>query len=971
MSAPVMHALAGRRPCADARGAEAEVFKLRGNSRVALQRLALAAALCSLGGCSWVWDFNLPGSGPPPEPTLADLKPAEETEGPILPYEPGEEEQVPEVDLAQLEQYYREVLVVAEDPELRFEVRRRLADLQMMANEAQGAEEPGAVSYAGVIESYESLLREYPEAAGSDQLVYQMARAYDMEGRGDRAVALMEQLSEEYPESEHLAEAEFRKGEAYFAAGNYLQAELAYNRVVQTYDDNDYYANGLYMLGWSRFKQDAWPESAAAFVATLDELMPADNRLESMARGDREMAADCLRALAVMYSYQGGGDAIAAGFRQMGERPYQHLVYLALGELYLEQERYQDSASTFAGFIAEHPESPVAHEFQWQAIRVYEAGGFPEKVIEAKADYVASYSVLGPYWAAADDTQRDIMRPRLQEYVDQLARYHHELAQAGELPAARDDYFAAADYYGLYVDSFPEDETVPEKMFLMAEAREAGGDLRQAIADYQRMAYRFTNHGQAPEAAYAALLAYDRLDDLSAEEQAEQVDSQLRFAYTFAWDERAPVVLGRAAASLLAAQDYPRAVDAATDLTQWQPYPGDELVIGAWRVLGHGQFESANYAQAEHAYGQLLARLPAGDARRADAQEQLAASIYRQGEAASASGDPLLAAGHYARVIELAPTAEIRRNAQYDAATSYRAAGELDSANALLVDFRQRFPDNALSAGIGAILVENYEAQSDWQSAARELDRIHADAADPEVQRESLYLAADYYLRAGDEARAIERLRSYAHGWPQPLAPRMEAMLTLADLYGTSGETDKRQYWLNAMADAHDSAGAQATDRSRYLAASAVSELADDAYAGYTAIALVQPLEQSLRRKRDALRETVDAYERVNDYGLQEFGTRATFRLGEVYRELSSGLMDSERPAQLDALALEQYELLLEEQAFPFEEKAVAIHAANAERAWDGLYDEWIEGSFAVLGELQPARWGKRESRVEYSRGIR
>ncbi len=89
--------------------------------------------------------------------------------------------------------------------------------------------------------------------------------------------------------------------------------------------------------------------------------------------------------------------------------------------------------------------------------------------------------------------------------------------------------------------------------------------------------------------------------------------------------------------------------------------------------------------------------------------------------------------------------------------------------------------------------------------------------------------------------------------------------------------------------------------------------------------------------------------------------TAATYRLGEVYESFATDLMESERPAELDAAALEQYELLLEEQMFPFEEKAIELYKANADRAPDGVYDEWVERSFERLARLMPARYAKSE----------
>jgi hypothetical protein len=74
--------------------------------------------------------------------------------------------------------------------------------------------------------------------------------------------------------------------------------------------------------------------------------------------------------------------------------------------------------------------------------------------------------------------------------------------------------------------------------------------------------------------------------------------------------------------------------------------------------------------------------------------------------------------------------------------------------------------------------------------------------------------------------------------------------------------------------------------------------------------------------------------------------------------------MKSQRPKGLSADELEQYEVLLEEQAFPFEEKAIDIHVANVNRTQDGIYDKWVKNSLGVLGKLQPVRYAKIE-RVE------
>ncbi len=70
-------------------------------------------------------------------------------------------------------------------------------------------------------------------------------------------------------------------------------------------------------------------------------------------------------------------------------------------------------------------------------------------------------------------------------------------------------------------------------------------------------------------------------------------------------------------------------------------------------------------------------------------------------------------------------------------------------------------------------------------------------------------------------------------------------------------------------------------------------------------------------------------------------------------------------------MELEQYDVLLEEQAFPFEEQAISLHEINVRRSWDGVYDQWVQKSFEALRALVPARFDKQEMQVGYVDTIR
>src|SRR5262249_19763270 len=114
-------------------------------------------------------------------------------------------------------------------------------------------------------------------------------------------------------------------------------------------------------------------------------------------------------------------------------------------------------------------------------------------------------------------------------------------------------------------------------------------------------------------------------------------------------------------------------------------------------------------------------------------------------------------------------------------------------------------------------------------------------------------------------------------------------------------------------------------------------------------------------------------YSQALDYKVAEVTTAATFGMGELYRKLGADVLASERPKELakDADAREQYDVLLEEQAFPLEEKAIELHEINAKRTGEGIYDEWVRKSFEVLAKLKPARYAKAEVSEDHAQSLR
>ena len=121
------------------------------------------------------------------------------------------------------------------------------------------------------------------------------------------------------------------------------------------------------------------------------------------------------------------------------------------------------------------------------------------------------------------------------------------------------------------------------------------------------------------------------------------------------------------------------------------------------------------------------------------------------------------------------------------------------------------------------------------------------------------------------------------------------------------------------------------------------------------------PLGKSLKKKRAAMNKALKAYEQVAGYQVAQYTAASTHKIGQIYQILSKDLMSSQRPKGLDEDELEEYTFLLEDQALPFEDKAIGLFEINAERTKDNIYNQAVRDSINELKKLKPAQYNKSE----------
>jgi hypothetical protein len=107
---------------------------------------------------------------------------------------------------------------------------------------------------------------------------------------------------------------------------------------------------------------------------------------------------------------------------------------------------------------------------------------------------------------------------------------------------------------------------------------------------------------------------------------------------------------------------------------------------------------------------------------------------------------------------------------------------------------------------------------------------------------------------------------------------------------------------------------------------------------------------------------TIEAMGRLVAYEIAEVTAAATYYMAETYFDFSRSLAESERPSDLFPAELAEYELGLDEAAFPFEEEAISVHEENIELLQAGVFNDWTEKSLGRLAVLMPGRYAKHET---------
>jgi tetratricopeptide (TPR) repeat protein len=380
---------------------------------------------------------------------------------------------------------------------------------------------------------YEQVLREYPNYARVDEVLFALGfNLYEI-GRREQAVTRYLELLRRHPNSRFAGDTYLQLGNHYFDVANDLSRSREYFQKALRSDIPKVHSYALYKLAWCDYNSGDFEEALSKLQRVVDY---AETRGAEMVDLKNEALGDTVPIFVGL----GRSEQAIAYFGQKAPKRKFKLV-AALATQLADAGQYEASIKTFQSLISEEPNRPEAPEYQQGIIRGYEGLRRRDRVKLELRQLVELYGPGSEWWKANQsrkEVQRNAFNVTEEAMRSIVTEYHQEAQRTKQVQT----YRLARDIYEQYLRAFGsgQDENLVSDQafnirFYYAEILWALEDWAVAAAQYDAVvAFAIPNRESAREvsqegfrklAAYDAILAYDKLVKL---ERGEVAKSELK-----------------------------------------------------------------------------------------------------------------------------------------------------------------------------------------------------------------------------------------------------------------------------------------------------------------------------------------------------------------------------------------------------------------------------------------------------------
>lgn len=815
--------------------------------------------------------------------------------------------------------------------------------------EDEGVEADPIPDFHQAIEAYGTVIERFSGHSLVEDALYGLAYSYTEQGDPDRAAEEYSRLIQRYPNTRYSLEINMRLGEYFFDMGE-LDRAIGHYRKVAMAENQDYKGKALYKMGWAYYNLDEYGEAVDTFFTLLDHDLTLTGSAESL-------ADESIDIIARSYAESSGTPGLVRRLSSRPHDPRSEAILFRLADLYKERSFYPEAIGTYRTYVKLFPTGKELPTVLARMDESYYLRGNTLAALELRESYP---EVVGPgsiwYRGAPDEKKAEILKWIL-ENLKASAERRRARYQAGgtenELVTGLEDL---SMYSRLSTGSLP-----CQVMHLKGLTQADLMHYPDAARTLNSLAERSECLELAPQAALRSMdfqiEVYEETGELDVDLLGSTVAVLQKVGAQNPSTPKAVLAMGEILVNL---GRHPEARTYFSRLIR--DYPSSEESVRARFVMGRTFFQEDDFKQAAAWFRESWRKSP-GTENGMEARRLHIYSLFKYAEELSRQKESTLAAQRFEAIYRNFPDTDVSQVSLYNAGQLYRKMGLEMKATDLFEELALTYEESDLASEALLLSVHILEALGNPVRAADDSLAL-AKLSKGEDRLKALVKSADLYSSGKAFRKAAAVREMVIREFPEPVEQRSTQLLLLGkdqEAAGMREEAGKSYEKVIGLADEHPDSPLLAENAAR-----GQLRIAEESYQRYIRVKIAPPVEESVVVKRELLQEVIRNFVTAGSYRIAGVSTASNYFIGSALEQFKDGILLSPRPETLSPEELEEYELILQEMAYPFEEKALEAYRVNVERVVElGILDPWIEKSYQRLAELAPWAYN-REEKIAY-----
>ena len=827
--------------------------------------------------------------------------------------------------------------------ELLFETERERI---RMVLETEGETAEILPDFNAAIQAYARVMERFPGHPLTEDALYGIAYCYTEQGDPDQAADGYARLVQTFPETRYSVEINMRLGEYYFTMEDLPRAITHYQHVVAA-GGPEYAEKALYKLGWCFYNLDRYDEAIDSFFAVLglneSGEITADN-----------LANESMDIIARSFTESGGTPALVRRIRIKPSDPYLSRILYLLADLYRERSFFPEALGTFRTYIQLYPSGSSMPEVLKHMRETYHIRGDTLASLEFSENFRQHIGPETPWYEGATQGRQEQARSLILNNLETAANRRRARFQAAggetELNLALKDLTVYEEIAGdespcrikhlkgmvlVEMDRFEDTVHVLNDLAVDNSCSELAERAILASTDYQISSYDKSGTVDLPLFENTVNILSNLSPDSPVTPRAILVLGEITLNNN---------ALGEARGHFsLLIRRYPAAPESAR----------------ARLLIARTFFKEANYRQAA-AWFRESWRKSISDETGEEARRLHVYSLFKYAEELSTKKINIEAAERFEAIHRQFPDSDVAQVSLYNAGKLYRSIGLERKATSLFETLAATYTDSEFASEALQMSVLILEALGDPIRAADD-SMVLAARSHAKERETALLKAAQLYSTGNAPERAASSRSTYIEEFPEPLEELSRQLFLLGHDLEEIGD------WDGALDAYNRGVALQKKDQDNQtltaFAARSQLRIAERSFSQYKDFHIAPPLDINVVRKREMLQTVIRDFVAAGNYKTLDVITASNYFIGRALELFKVDILSSPKPEGLTPLELEEYDLLLQEMAFPFEAKALDAFRVNIQRAVKlEILDPWIEKTFERMAELAPWSYLRNES---------